>query len=117
MAKINPETGLGVNNKNGYRHGTKEWFRDRELRAKYKITLAKWLSMLIQQNNCCKICGTTEPRGKNWHTDHNHVTGKVRGILCGWCNTALGKFQENPLILKEAIKYLETEGSKLDQPK
>lgn len=39
----------------------------------------------------------------NWHTDHCHTTGKVRGILCGWCNTALGKFQEDPNILKSAI--------------
>jgi hypothetical protein len=40
--------------------------------------------------------------------DHCHTTGKVRGLLCSTCNTALGSFQDNPAYLKAAIHYLES---------
>lgn len=38
--------------------------------------------------------------------DHCHVTGKVRGLLCNGCNTALGAFQDDPKVLRRAISYL-----------
>ena len=103
---INPETGLGFNNKRGYLRGTSEYNRNHGLIRYYGITLQEWESLFNSQSRLCKICGSDEHRGKNWHTDHDHKTGKVRGILCNWCNTALGKFQESEDILKKAIAYL-----------
>ena len=38
--------------------------------------------------------------------DHCHKTGKIRGLLCGGCNTSIGSFEDNPELLKNAIKYL-----------
>jgi len=45
--------------------------------------------------------------GATWYVDHDHVTNKVRGLLCHHCNTALGKFKDDINIMKQAIKYLE----------
>ena len=42
--------------------------------------------------------------------DHNHKTGRVRGILCSFCNTALGKFDDSVGLLARAIEYLEVCG-------
>ena len=46
---------------------------------------------------------------ENFHTDHDHLTDKVRGLLCSQCNMGLGSFKDNKLILFNAIKYLESE--------
>lgn len=104
---IDPLTGLGYNNKQGYLRGTWEYNRNHSLRRYYKIDLTEWYAIFKNQGNVCAICGGDDPRGKNWHTDHNHVTGKVRGILCGCCNTALGKFNEDKKLLEKAALYLD----------
>jgi hypothetical protein len=85
--------------KSKYKYLSEEYNRDKNLISKYGITLEQWNEKFKQQDSCCAICGTKDPRGKNWHTDHNHTTGKIRSILCGWCNTGLGKFQEDWRLL------------------
>lgn len=107
MGIINPETGLGYNNKRGYARGTYEYNRNHGLIRNYSITLKEWYKLFEEQGSVCAICGTDRPRGKNWHTDHNHKTKKIRGILCGWCNTALGKFQESKIVLQKAGEYID----------
>lgn len=58
-------------------------------------------------NGFCDICGKPE-KSKRFllSVDHNHETGKIRGLLCGHCNKALGGFNDNIDTLKSAIKYL-----------
>ena len=65
--------------------------------------------MLEEQQGCCKICNISEAdaNGKRLHVDHNHVTGQVRGLLCTRCNTAIGKFKDDPKIIRNAIAYIE----------
>lgn len=64
--------------------------------------------MLHNQGNKCKICETHESEfDKRLAVDHCHKTGKVRGLLCSSCNTSLGKFKDDPEILRRAINYLE----------
>jgi len=60
--------------------------------------------MLREQGGICAICLQTS--GK-WHLDHNHKTGKIRGILCHHCNTGLGNLKDDVAVLKRAIAYLE----------
>ena len=79
------------------RQQTREWrvanpdkVRDLHLK-KYGITGAEWDTMFASQNRSCAACQSADPRSKRgWHTDHDHDTGKVRGILCHPCNTVLG---------------------------
>lgn len=84
--------------------------RSRELRlAKlYGITLADYDAMLAAQSGLCAICSAGEPGGNanHWHVDHNHQTGRVRGLLCTRCNIGLGYFQDDPDRLANALAYL-----------
>lgn len=67
------------------------------------------------QNGKCAICGCE--LGSSRYTkpaaDHNHKTGKLRGILCTQCNTALGLMKDSPYRLESAIRYLEEHGNNI----
>jgi hypothetical protein len=80
----------------------------------YNLTMEAWEQMFEQQGRCCKICKGTETMRNAWHTDHCHVTGKVRGILCSRCNLMLGHAKDSVHILESAIAYLE--GAKWPEP-
>ncbi len=58
-------------------------YREEHLKRSYGITLNEYNQMLIQQNNQCAVCNTTDPGGKHgkFMVDHCHNTGKVRGLL------------------------------------
>lgn len=71
---------------------------------KYGLESEEYKQLLIEQAGRCKIC--QRAGGRKLVIDHSHETGKVRGLLCHSCNTALGKFQDSPVILMEAINYL-----------
>ena len=76
------------------------------------ITYEKYQKLLKQQNERCAICNQYETRKtksgkiKLLSVDHNHRTGKIRGLLCDDCNLALGKFKDNSTILLNACLYL-----------
>ena len=76
------------------------------LKRRYGITGDDYLKMQAKQDNKCAIC-SLEPENIGLAVDHNHVTGKVRGLLCYTCNTGLGAFKDNVNFLKNAISYLE----------
>ncbi len=80
--------------------------RDFKLREVYKISLSEWQALLAAQGDKCAACGTSEPGGRGWQTDHCHTEGRVRGILCMWCNTGIGLAKENPDTLQAWIDYL-----------
>ena len=75
------------------------------LKKNYGITLEEHAAILRSQGGRCAICRTDNP-GRYWHTDHCHTTNRVRGILCGSCNSMLGYAKDDPVIMKAAIKYL-----------
>lgn len=76
------------------------------LKWKYGIDKNDFDSMLTTQNNVCAICSGPDKIGWRLTVDHNHETGKIRGLLCGHCNRGLGLFMDNPQILLAAINYL-----------
>jgi hypothetical protein len=75
---------------------------------KYGLLPGEWDAMFAAQDNSCAVCGADDPGSRQgWHTDHDHGTGVVRGILCQGCNTGLGLFRDDPARLVAAIEYLE----------
>jgi hypothetical protein len=84
----------------------KATYRKHDLKRKYAITPEEYGDLLLAQNNCCAICKIDKHNGKNWHVDHDHKTGRVRGILCNHCNCMLGYSKDNQDTLAKAILYL-----------
>jgi len=86
--------------------------RRNKLKTKYNMTVAEWEVLFNSQGRCCAnpSCQATEPNDPRgyWHTDHNHLTGTVRGILCRKCNLALGHVNDSTDLLGGLIEYLET---------
>jgi|TARA_B110000259_G_scaffold175665_1_gene211063 hypothetical protein len=79
----------------------------------YKITFDQYLELLKYQKNRCAICGSRDHKNKRtgnmlltFFVDHDHETGKVRGLLCSPCNHALGQFNDNIDTLNKAVTYL-----------
>jgi len=79
--------------------------KEYNLLKKFNLTIQNYNNLLKNQNNGCAICGKIE-KSKYLNVDHNHNTGKVRGLLCMDCNTGIGKFKDNLNILQNAINYL-----------
>ena len=73
----------------------------------FGITLSQYKEMLTKQNGVCGICSSVNINGNYLSIDHNHTTGKVRGLLCMKCNAALGSFGDSKDSLKKAIEYLD----------
>lgn len=70
---------------------------------RYGLTLETYEEMVAERSNQCDICAE---QMNPPHVDHDHATGKVRGLLCFSCNTGLGKFRDNTETLQQAINYL-----------
>lgn len=72
----------------------------------FGIGLSEHEKMKNQQGNKCMICSSSFTEALVPNIDHDHSTGKVRGLLCRGCNTGLGMFKDNPTKLQLAIEYL-----------
>ncbi len=84
------------------------------LKRYFGISLETYEKMVEVQNGLCAICGKAETvrhnvarRVQELAVDHDHVTGKVRALLCSNCNTGLGDFNDDPDLLVKAAIYLE----------
>jgi hypothetical protein len=77
------------------------------MKAKYGLSLEQYQVLLFSQGGACAICKFIPGPGDNrLCVDHDHVTGKVRGLLCDRCNTGMGYFRDCPDFLNGGIKYL-----------
>jgi len=81
---------------------------------KYGLSVDQYDAMFVAQHGVCAVClkveTTFDPRcGKvrKLAVDHDHTTGRVRGLLCRECNTGLGHFKDSPSLLRMATAYLE----------
>jgi hypothetical protein len=86
--------------------------RHRNLWRKYRLRPETYAVMLSIQGGVCAICGCEPPADKNLVVDHEHKSGKVRGLLCNGCNIGLGGFKELPSNFYAALRYLELHGPK-----
>jgi hypothetical protein len=96
-----------------YRSERKLIDKDKKLQKEFGITLKDYNKLFQEQNGVCAICNQPEKIFSkkanqiiSLAIDHNHQTGKIRGLLCSDCNTGLGKFKDNKLILESARTYL-----------
>lgn len=85
------------------------------LRSRYGMSVEDHAVLAEHQDHRCAICrrpfeGLVEERRTGTALDHDHVTGKVRGMLCNDCNQGLGDFWDNPEWLRSAAAYLEAGG-------
>ncbi len=80
--------------------------RDVWMRRKYGISIDEFEALLAAQGDRCAICGGPE-NGRQWHVDHHHGSGRVRGVLCDNCNRGLGHFGDDPERLRAAAAYVE----------
>jgi hypothetical protein len=80
----------------------------KNLKQRYGISVEQYKELLVQQDGKCAICKSPHSKvtGRNFHVDHCHTTGNIRGILCHHCNTALGAFNDDINMLTEALYYL-----------
>jgi hypothetical protein len=77
--------------------------RSYHLMARYGITAAEYDAIEEAQGGLCALCRERPPE----HVDHDHVTGKIRGVLCSCCNQGLGNFRDSVAALRAAVTYLE----------
>lgn len=73
------------------------------LKRKYGMTEAERDAMVTEQFGICCICLEAPAE----HVDHDHGTGRVRGVLCFSCNAALGQLKDRPDVIRRAAAYVE----------
>jgi hypothetical protein len=89
----------------------------RALRESFGISMEEFRAMSEAQDGKCAICGsnhagTRHGKKKTLAVDHDHETGKVRGLLCEACNQGIGKLKDDPEILMAAAEYLKRHKTK-----
>jgi hypothetical protein len=77
--------------------------RHYHLKRRYGIGAAEVQALIDAQNGMCPICRKRAAT----QVDHDHETGRVRGVLCLYCNAALGAFHDDPNLIAKAIAYIE----------
>jgi hypothetical protein len=102
----NRERHLAAQRRRRERSENKAKEREGHLKRTHGITQSDYDAMVDAQKGRCKICGRRPAEGKSFHIDHDHVTGRIRGLLCSSCNHALGLFAESPERLRRAALYV-----------
>jgi hypothetical protein len=77
----------------------------------YGVSIEEFKARLARQGNRCAICNSEFRKTPN--VDHDHQTGKIRGLLCGGCNTGMGNLGDSSSRLRAAADYLD---AALDKP-
>lgn len=83
----------------------KDLIKNRKLKYIYGITLSQYQIILELQNGKCAICNKIQDK-RPLSVDHDHTTGKIRGLLCLKCNSGIGFVSEDVNILESMISYI-----------
>jgi len=89
----------------------KEAARHSMRKSKFGISKLEFQQLLIAQNNLCVICNKPQPGRKALAIDHDHRTGKIRGLLCSWCNRAVGYLEDSAERAEATAKYLRSKSN------
>jgi hypothetical protein len=100
----NPEEYYRLKRESYQRH--KDTYQNSYLIRTFGITLEQKIALFYNQGEKCAICLRPLVLGKGSHLDHNHITGKIRGVLCRACNHLIGNAGESEETLQRAIIYL-----------
>jgi hypothetical protein len=92
-----------------YRESHPEMYREAHRKRTYGLSPEQQRAVISACNARCAICGGTGTK-RGLFFDHDHSTGKVRGVLCEACNTAIGRMKDDPLRLRAAADYVERGG-------
>lgn len=76
------------------------------LNKKFGLTEAQYHTMLMAQGHRCALCTRADLPEKRLAVDHDHVTGKIRALLCDRCNRGIGLLGDDPIQLRKAAEYL-----------
>lgn len=96
-----------------WREKNREQVRNSKLKYNYGENAPEIVKILLkEQNGVCALCGLSETRTRNGkvlplHVDHDHITGKIRGLLCSNCNRGLGFLKDDIKIFLKIPGYLE----------
>ena len=77
------------------------------LRRTYGLHIEEYTAIAEAQNNVCAICEQPDEARPKLSVDHDHATGKVRGLLCTGCNVSLGRLDDDSARLRKAADYLD----------
>ena len=81
------------------------------LKCRYNITIEDYEALVKRAGNCCEICGVhQDDLSEKLCVDHCHETGKVRGLLCKTCNSAIGRLGDTYEMLQKAADFLRERG-------
>lgn len=94
-----------------YREAKPDFVFSWHIKGKYGVTFEQYETMLKAQNGACAICKLVKPY--RLHTDHDHTTGRVRGLLCAKCNSSLPWLEEYERVAREYLSNEEFDGRKL----
>jgi hypothetical protein len=101
-------------NRKAYYQKTKTQHIERNLKRQYGVDWDTYNLLLENQKGVCAICQRPDSGSmcsQRLFVDHCHDSGKVRGLLCHHCNSALGLFQDSPQLLQSAINYVRQHAS------
>lgn len=99
---------LGCKRENGakYREKNKKHILIMNRIGRYGITMGEFKALWEKQKGFCAICEEVLDKNK-YRIDHDHASGKVRGLLCSSCNAAIGLLKDSPEIISNAARYVE----------
>jgi hypothetical protein len=82
-----------------------KWTR---IATRYGMTRQEYLDLLSSQGGACALCGSKDPGRGDGHfaVDHNHATGRIRGLLCQRCNCGIGFFADDVELMRRAAAYV-----------
>lgn len=79
---------------------------EKRLKEQYGLTSADRDAMTVAQGGVCALCFKAPHPGRRLHVDHDHTTGRIRGLLCPNCNWYLAKIERDAGLIARIRSYL-----------